>query len=201
MRINWNPKAENLAELASELNIGADAMLFVDDNPAEIQNVEISGLGVRTLLARNPADTLRRLRYYPGLLKLRKSSEDEVRAADIRANRERKALVETLAPGLFRPAADRWHSRWTKKPASPGSPIFRQDQPVHLGYRRYTETEVRRLMQAPDGCVVTACMSDLLSDSGMIAFAAARAVRGRLCEELVVAAAPWKKSRGRHASR
>jgi FkbH-like protein len=32
-RINWQDKAENLRELAQELNIGLDAMVFLDDDP------------------------------------------------------------------------------------------------------------------------------------------------------------------------
>lgn len=31
--INWNNKAENILELARELNLGADAMVFIDDDP------------------------------------------------------------------------------------------------------------------------------------------------------------------------
>ena len=34
-RINWNNKALNISELADELNIGLDSMVFIDDNPAE----------------------------------------------------------------------------------------------------------------------------------------------------------------------
>lgn len=34
-RINWNAKHQNMRELASELNIGLDSMVFLDDNPAE----------------------------------------------------------------------------------------------------------------------------------------------------------------------
>ena len=34
-RINWTDKATNIKALASELNIGLDSMVFVDDNPAE----------------------------------------------------------------------------------------------------------------------------------------------------------------------
>lgn len=34
-RINWQDKATNIQELAKELNIGLDAMVFVDDNPTE----------------------------------------------------------------------------------------------------------------------------------------------------------------------
>jgi FkbH-like protein len=34
-RINWNDKAENVAALAAELNIGLQSVVFVDDNPVE----------------------------------------------------------------------------------------------------------------------------------------------------------------------
>lgn len=32
-RINWNDKAQNIRELAKELNIGTDSMVFLDDDP------------------------------------------------------------------------------------------------------------------------------------------------------------------------
>jgi FkbH-like protein len=34
-RINWNDKAQNVADLISSLNLGADAVVFIDDNPVE----------------------------------------------------------------------------------------------------------------------------------------------------------------------
>ena len=34
-RINWDNKADNIKEIALELNIGLDAIVFIDDNPAE----------------------------------------------------------------------------------------------------------------------------------------------------------------------
>ncbi len=197
VRINWKDKAENLAELASELHIGADAMLFVDDNPAEILNAEASGLGVRTLLAGDPADTLRMLRFYPGLLRLRTSSEDGLRTADIRANRERTALGETLAPrDYFARLRIRLQFGLDDESMAPRvAELAGKTNQFILGYRRYTEAEVRRLMGAGDGCVVTVRMSDRLSESGMIALLAARAEGERLlCEELAVSC----RALGRH---
>ncbi|WP_297830212.1 HAD family hydrolase [uncultured Rikenella sp.] len=35
MRINWQDKATNIQELAVELNIGLDSIVFIDDNPTE----------------------------------------------------------------------------------------------------------------------------------------------------------------------
>lgn len=39
-RINWNNKADNIRELASELNIGLDSFVFIDDNPTERELVK-----------------------------------------------------------------------------------------------------------------------------------------------------------------
>jgi FkbH-like protein len=34
-RINWHDKAANIVELAAELNVGLESMVFIDDNPTE----------------------------------------------------------------------------------------------------------------------------------------------------------------------
>jgi FkbH-like protein len=34
-KINWNDKAKNIADLASELNLGLQSVVFIDDNPIE----------------------------------------------------------------------------------------------------------------------------------------------------------------------
>jgi FkbH-like protein len=38
-RVNWQDKVSNLQSLAEELNIGLDAMIFLDDNPVEAESV------------------------------------------------------------------------------------------------------------------------------------------------------------------
>lgn len=39
-RINWNNKADNIKEIIQELNIGADSVVFIDDNPTEREIVK-----------------------------------------------------------------------------------------------------------------------------------------------------------------
>lgn len=39
-RINWQPKWQNITEIANELNLGLENVLFVDDNPAEREMVK-----------------------------------------------------------------------------------------------------------------------------------------------------------------
>ncbi len=39
IKANWNPKSSNLIEIAKELNLGLDSFVFIDDNPAEREEV------------------------------------------------------------------------------------------------------------------------------------------------------------------
>jgi len=53
-RINWNSKSENIRSLATELNLGLDSFIFIDDNPVECADVRINCPSVLTLqLPRN----------------------------------------------------------------------------------------------------------------------------------------------------
>ena len=56
-RANWHRKSDNLRSIADELNIALDALVFVDDNPAEREEVRqaLPQVFVPELTA-NPAD-------------------------------------------------------------------------------------------------------------------------------------------------
>lgn len=41
LKINWTSKSENIIQLAQELNIGLDSMVFIDDNPAEREQMKV----------------------------------------------------------------------------------------------------------------------------------------------------------------
>jgi len=48
-RINWKSKSENIHSLASELNLGLDSFIFIDDNPVDCADVRINCPGVVAL--------------------------------------------------------------------------------------------------------------------------------------------------------
>jgi len=39
LRVNWEPKSQNLLALADELQLGLDSFIFLDDNPLECEEV------------------------------------------------------------------------------------------------------------------------------------------------------------------
>ena len=45
-KINWEPKSVSVMRIAEELNIGLDSIVFIDDNPAEREEVKNSLSGV-----------------------------------------------------------------------------------------------------------------------------------------------------------
>jgi FkbH-like protein len=48
-RLNWDPKSENIIQLADELNLGSDAFLFIDDNAKECAELQDALPEVTTL--------------------------------------------------------------------------------------------------------------------------------------------------------
>lgn len=177
--IGWHDKQIGIGRIAESMNILPDSILFIDDNPAEIQNV--SGVGVRCLLADH--DVANTLRLTPGVLRLRKSDEDVIRTRDIQSNVERLALAESMD-------IDEYFARLKiclrfsldcEAQVPRISELLGKTNQFVLGYSRMSEAEVLEWMHSSDACVVTINMSDSLSDSGIIAIAVTRRdQRGRL---------------------
>ena len=56
-RINWEHKHINIRQIAQDLNIGVDSMVFMDDNPAECSLIHQMLPRVKTVLVPpNPED-------------------------------------------------------------------------------------------------------------------------------------------------
>ena len=49
-KINWSPKYQNIQEIAEELNIGLDSIVFIDDNPMEVESVRETLPGITAML-------------------------------------------------------------------------------------------------------------------------------------------------------
>jgi FkbH-like protein len=90
-RINWNPKSKNLREIAKELNIGIDSLVFFDDNPVERAEVMESAPEVQVVnVPTDPALYVKALCEFPGFDIPRLTAEDRIRAASYQAEKERE---------------------------------------------------------------------------------------------------------------
>ena len=87
-RINWECKAENLVSVAEELNLGVDAFVFVDDNPAE--RLEMSAKIPEVTVADFPPNLAA---YFPPR---EVTEEDRHKTEDYRAEAERRRCLDGM---------------------------------------------------------------------------------------------------------
>ncbi len=98
MRINWEDKAANLRDIAGELNIGLDALAFLDDNPVERR--QLRGALPEVAVVELPNDPMlfaRTVRECPLFERLTLSAEDQQRGTMYQAQQEREQQQKTLS--------------------------------------------------------------------------------------------------------
>jgi FkbH-like protein len=89
---NWTDKAENLRQIAAQLNIGLDSLVFVDDNPAERSRVRDSLPMVAVPeLPEDPAHYVRCIANAGYFEAVTFTEEDRLRVGQYAANVEREA--------------------------------------------------------------------------------------------------------------
>ena len=90
-RINWKPKWQNLRDMAAELNLGLDFVLFIDDNPAEREEVRRHLPGVKVMdLPDDPSLYAAALANSPYLGSVAITAEDRRRVEEYRKSRVRE---------------------------------------------------------------------------------------------------------------
>ncbi|MDF1756469.1 MAG: amino acid adenylation domain-containing protein [Verrucomicrobiales bacterium] len=95
-KVNWKPKSENLFELSSELNLGLDSFIFIDDNPAEIAEVTANCPGVTAIqLPRESSQIPKFVQNLWCLDKTAATGEDSLRTAFYRDETRRRELLES----------------------------------------------------------------------------------------------------------
>ena len=182
--VNWNSKSENIRQVARSLRIGADAVLFVDDNPGELAAVASESPEVSLLHADpNPAVTRRALDYYPGLWAWERSATDAIRAADLQAETERARLATECAD-----PRDYLRSLQVKlcidltprKELARLHELSQKTNQFNLNLQRLSEVDLACLLESPDHRVAAIGLSDRLSDSGLIGLLVAHRQGGTL---------------------
>jgi FkbH-like protein len=93
---NWNPKEENIRAIAAAMNIGLDAIVFVDDNPVERSRVRQNIPELEVIdLPPDPAQYIAALSRSGMFEALAITKEDRERTASTRQNLARKTLEAT----------------------------------------------------------------------------------------------------------
>lgn len=96
VRINWNPKSQNVAEILAEVNLLPESAMFIDDNPREIDEVKSRFPQLRCMGKDVMRDWRRVIINAPETQVPHISNESKERTALIRAKIERDSLSKVM---------------------------------------------------------------------------------------------------------
>jgi len=169
---NWNDKATNIQAIATELSLGLDAMVFLDDNPVE------RGLVRRLLpqvavpeLPEEPAYYARTLAAAGYFEAVAFANEDLKRAGFYQDNAKRASLqkqvggVDAYLASLdmtitFQPFDATGRARIVQ--------LINKSNQYNLTTRRYTDPEVAHAESDPEVFTLQVRLADIFGDNGMI---------------------------------
>ena len=96
-QINWGPKSVSVAHVAEQLNIGTDALAFIDDDQFELDEVAAGVEGVLCLDAKAAVELADLTRMQPRFI----TEDSRQRRANYRAEIRRQEAAEEMAPTEF----------------------------------------------------------------------------------------------------
>ena len=169
---NWGDKATNLQAIAKALNIGTNAMVFVDDNPFEREQVRGALPDVFVPeLPEDPALVPRRLAE-SGCFELVSLTSEDLSRADLYVAEAQRAAVRVEAGDLDAYLADLAmvldHAEIAESDVIRVTQLINKTNQFNLATRRLGEGEVRAIAADPDGLVLSFRLSDRFGDAGII---------------------------------
>lgn len=169
---NWEDKASNLERIAQRLELGLDALVFLDDNPVEraqvreaLPQVAVPELGedpsgyVRTLLSAG---------YFESVAFTR---EDLSRADQYKSNADRLALMETsrdLGEFLRSLNMEIRLASFNTAGRKRITQLINKTNQFNVTTRRYTENQVAELETSSSHYTLQVNLTDRFGDNGMI---------------------------------
>jgi FkbH-like protein len=200
LRINWNDKAQNLREIARELNVGIDALAFLDDSPFEraqvraaLPEVTVIDLSHHDLAHNdlphhdqplNPLEYASAVRDCAAFERLTLSSEDQQRTEMYAAQRR---LAE--AEQSFQSKEDFFRFLEQEAELEPVSELTlarvaqltQKTNQFNLTTRRYTEPQIAEMAKQPEWHIFSIRVRDRFGDHGLVGVAIAHD-EGEQCE-------------------
>ena len=170
--INWNPKPTNIKQLARELNIGLDSFVFLDDNPAEREQMISECPEVTVIDFPKDSSLLPEVvekAYYDYFLSLEVTGEDAKKTAMYRAESQRKA--EMSAATSVEDFLKKLEMKMRIHLMQPDEEkrvvqLVNKTNQFNVTTKRYSEEEIKALSQTGD--IITVHMSDKYGDQGLV---------------------------------
>ncbi len=171
-RINWKEKVDNIRDIADELSLGLDSLVFIDDSAVERAKVR-AFLPEVLVLGENPFTTRFELLTSPCLQVSRITKEARERAPLMRAQlARRRAARSTVDQARFNAsleiACDIHRVEGEHELDRIHELVVRTNQ-FNTSGRRYQKQELRALAQSAEGRVYSMSVKDRFADYGLVA--------------------------------
>jgi len=174
-KINWETKPENLLQMAQELNLGVDAFVFADDNPAEREQMKLRLPMVET--PEFPKDVTKLGEFAEEIYKtyfytLRTTEEDKVKTELYRQEAERKQLLEkvtSLSDYIKQLEMEADIHCMRQDEAERVVQLCNKTNQFNVTTKRYSLDDVARLNASPEYKIYVAKTKDKYGEHGLVA--------------------------------
>lgn len=169
-KVSWQPKSASISEIASELNIGVDSIVFIDDSQYEIAEVTAALPQVTCLQAPDDPATLAHMVQESGLFRnLRVSEEDLKRTEMVAAERLRTASAAmTDGDFLGTLGLEVAYLRAAEEHVGRIAQLTNKTNQFNLTTVRRSEAEIRALIDSNEYAVRAIRVSDRFGDYGLV---------------------------------
>jgi FkbH-like protein len=185
LRINWKDKAQNLYEIATELNIGTDALAFMDDNPIERARIRTDLPEVTVIdLPNDPMRYAQALRDSPVFERLVVSDEDRERGqyyAEQRLRLEFERSASSLEDFYRSLQQEVEIAPVTAQTLTRVAQLTQKTNQFNLTTRRYSEQQISEMASSLDWKVFSVRVRDRFGDNGLVGVAITHDVH-KVCE-------------------
>lgn len=174
MKISWEPKPKNLKEIAEELNIGIDSIVFVDDNPVERELVRKSIPEI--VVPEFPKDTARLVDFIEEIYDkyfymIKCTEEDKKKTLMYIQNAKRAELKKKVASveKFLKELGTKIYVWKLKEEDIPrATQLTQKTNQFNLTTKRYTESDIRKFMEDERYDVYIASVEDKFGDNGKV---------------------------------
>jgi len=171
---NWKPKSENIRQLSADLNIGVDAIVLLDDNPVEREEVRANLPNVMVIEPRYAKeifdeDIVNSFAEYFPVLKL--TNEDKVKTEQYRGEFRRKEVLSssrTLEEYLERLEIHVQLRKAKNQDIDRIAQLTQKTNQFNLTSKRYTSETVRDFLAQTDMIIYVVESSDKYGSYGEI---------------------------------
>jgi len=175
MRINWNNKASNIKEIAQELNIGLDSMVFMDDDPVNrvLVRKELPGVFVVDMPA-DPAYYCATLMGVDSFDTLQITEEDKKRGIMYAQERRRSELGKTASniDDFLKSLMMKITIEKASKHAIPRiSQLTMKTNQFNMTTKRYSEQDIINMISSKKFLIATIRAEDTFGDNGIVGLA------------------------------